>query len=493
MSYFLGVDLGTSSLKILIGNELGEIIGSSSHSFKVNTNSENYSEQDPYIWINAFNLSLSDILDQFPNLKEENLIISFSGQMHSLVLIDSNGIPLRPAILWNDGRTLEEVSHLKKFYSEHLLSIEKNIALEGFTLPKLLWVKDKEPDIWSKVYKFMMPKDYLIYYLTGNVFTEPSDASGTIAYDILKNKWDTSLLNQLGIEPNICPNILDSFGLAGNMKQEIKELFGLENSVEIIMGGADNACGALGAIDNKLDQGTISVGTSGVILYYDLQNNLENLGKYHYFNSLISEERYKMGVTLSAGYSLEWFKNIICEDSLFEDFTKLAEKSPIGSRGIQFHPYLFGERSPFFNPLLSASFMFLKSFHKKEDLIRAVMEGITFSLKNVYDSMGESKKEFRILGGVAKNPFWIQIFADVFDVKMEVLRLDEGPAYGALLCGVYYFNNQSVTEKWLKSNPVEEEYFPIEENVELYKTYYDRFKVTTQKINQDEKNTYNQK
>lgn len=483
MSYFLGIDLGTSSLKILIGDENGNILGSYSHSYEVISSNEYYSEQDPSSWINGFNIAFSSLLSQFPYLKKEHLIISFSGQMHSLVLIDNQGIPLRPAILWNDGRTFEEVAYLRKNHAEHLLNIEKNIALEGFTLPKLLWVRENEPDIWSRVYKFMMPKDYLIFYLTKTIATEPSDASGTIMYDVINNRWDQELLEDLNIDKAICPTVLGSFDSIGEMTDEIKALFDLTNTVDIVMGGADNACGALGVISDPDTQGMISVGTSGVVLSYDLDTDTSGLGTYHYFNSLNNDIHYKMGVTLSAGYSLEWFKRIVSEESNFEEFTKLAEKSPLGSRKVQYHPYLFGERSPFFNPMLSASFVYLKSFHTKEDLIRSVMEGIAFSLKNVADSMGKKKEIYRYTGGAAKNPFWIQMFADIFDSKMEVLKLDEGPAYGALLASVYHKDNQQYIDNWLAINSVETAYFPIPENVKKYKEIFSKFKITTQELN----------
>lgn len=485
MVYFIGVDIGTSSLKVLLGNTLGEVLGAENSCYPVDSYNENYSEQDPQLWIEAFNKSLKKLLNKHSYLKNEDLIISFTGQMHTLVLIDSKGNPLRPAILWNDGRTDEEVKILNKEYLDHLINTEKNIPLDGFTLPKLLWVKINEPNIWKNVYKFMMPKDYLIYYLTGNIYTEQSDASGTIMYDIIKKRWDSILLRDLDINENICPEVLTSFDKAGELKKSIKSRFELTGNIQIIMGGADNACGAFGSIDDKENQALISVGTSGVVLYYDTKKNLENIGKYHYFNSIDENYNYKMGVTLSAGYSLNWFKNILLPESTYEDFTKLAEESYIGSNDLQFHPYLFGERSPFFNPSMSGAFKNIKSYHTRNDFVRSVMEGITFSLKHVYENMIDNYEVFRVIGGITKNNFWLQMFSDIFDSKIQILEWDEGPAYGALLCGVLYLENATCISNWRNSNSIKREFIPCKKNVIKYKSYYENFKKSTIQLSLD--------
>ncbi|MBO1306015.1 xylulokinase [Enterococcus sp. 669A] len=480
MKYFLGVDLGTSSLKIILGNENGELLGSTSSAFSIHSPQANFSEENPADWLQAFDQALAELTDQFPEIKTADLTLGFSGQMHSLVLIDQTGKVLRPAILWNDGRTTEEVQELRESVGEHLLIVEKNIPLEGFTLPKILWVQKHQPEIWKQVWKFMLPKDYLVYYLTGKVFTDPSDASGTIFLDSEKQCWDQVLLEKFGIRADQCPEVKPSTEIIGEMTTDLRQHFELSGKVELVMGGADNACGAFGTITDPQTQGLISVGTSGVVLVYENEKTLEALGKYHYFYSVIKDVHYKMGVTLSAGYSLDWFKNILAPDDSFASFTQAAENSPIGSQGLTFLPYLFGERSPYFDPTLNGALLGLRAHHKRNDLIRAVMEGITFSLRNVYENMGIGQshlvERFRITGGVVKNPFWLQLFADVFQTELEVLSFDEGPAYGALLCGVAGRNDTEILKNWQKANQVKTIYKPNYKHFAEYQAAYNRFK-----------------
>lgn len=480
MAYFLGVDLGTSSLKIILGNEAGILLGSTSNSFAISSPQSGYSEEDPADWQNAFDQAMTDVIRQFPEIVDAPLVLGFSGQMHSLVLINQAGKVLRPAILWNDGRTSAEVQYLRETLGDHLLSVEKNIPLEGFTLPKILWIQKQQPKIWAQTWKFMLPKDYLIYYLTGQVYTEPSDAAGTIMLDVEKQCWDKELLEQLNISLDQCPEVLPSTKIIGEMKEELKQYFGLTGTVELVMGGADNACGAFGNLTNPKTQGLISVGTSGVVLTYETENTQQDLGKYHYFNSVIANRKYKMGVTLAAGYSLDWFKKLLASEETFAAFTQLAEKSPVGSQGVIFLPYLFGERSPYFDPDLSGVLFGLRAHHTRNDIIRGVMEGIAFSLRNVYENMGIQStipiETFRIIGGVVNNPFWLQIFADVFQTKMEVLSFDEGPAYGAMLCAVAGKNDSQLLATWQAANQVKNIYQPKREQVVEYQKAYERYK-----------------
>ncbi|EUJ21842.1 FGGY-family carbohydrate kinase [Listeria aquatica] len=242
------------------------------------------------------------------------------------------------------------------------------------------------------------------------------------------------------------------------------------------MGGADNACGALGNISHPESQGLISVGTSGVVLAYSKRAERVT-GKYHYFNSAISGWDYKMGVTLSAGYSLEWFRKVFAPEEDFEELTSELAQVPIGANGVVFNPYLFGERSPYFNPYLSASITGVRANHTRQDIVRAILEGVAFSLKNVYQEMelSESIQTFRITGGVVKNPLWLQMFADIFETKMEVLTLDEGPAFGALMCAIQGAEGRDASEILAKFNPLRKVLMPVEENIVCYREAYQRF------------------
>ena len=485
MDYYLGIDLGTSSLKIILADNQGRILGNSSSSFSIISEKEGYSEENPTDWLRAFDRAFSEMLERYPQIKENIVSIAFSGQMHSLVMIDEEGIPIRPAILWNDVRTTEQVKQLNTDILPHLLSVEKNIPLEGFTLPKILWVMENEPENWKKVWKFMMPKDYLIYYLTGKVCTDYSDASGTIMYDVRKHQWDEEILTRFDIRLDQCPELLYSTDSAGVPTEQIKKKFNITKNFAVIMGGADNACGALGTIDNIEEQGLISVGTSGVVLTYS-NDSMNQVGKYHYFNSLIEEQDYKMGVTLSAGYSFDWFKERFAHGEDFETLTKKAEESSIGSKGVLFLPYLFGERSPYYNVKMSAEFVGMKAYHNDGDLIRSVLEGVAFSLKNVYQTMRDLSdkqvQKFRITGGVVKNPLWLQMFADIFNSEIEVLAIDEGPAFGALICAIHASTGQLLSEIWKKYNQVKKIYSPEQKAVIEYEVYYQKFKLLSDQM-----------
>ncbi|MBO0454228.1 xylulokinase [Candidatus Enterococcus murrayae] len=476
MKTYLGIDLGTSSLKIIAGDAEGNVIGKASSSFEILSEKKGYSEERPQDWIKAFDLALRELLVNQPNLIESTVSLAFAGQMHSLVLLDKAGKPLRNAILWNDTRTTDEVILLNEKFGEHLLSKEKNIALEGFTLPKILWIKKYQADIWKNTWKFMLPKDYLVYYLTGKVYTDVSDAAGTILSNIEEECWDEELLSELSLEREKCPEILHSNESAGKMLKKLKEKFGFKNDIDIVMGGADNACSALGNLSG-LEQGLISVGTSGVVLKYSNEAS-DQVGKYHYFNSALNGQKYKMGVTLSAGFSLNWFKKAIAPTVSFSDFIKRAERSPVGSKGLIFLPYLFGERSPYFNAKMTAEFKNLQASHDENDMIRSIMEGVAFSLKNVYQNMDvddEKSKTFRITGGIVKNPFWIQMFSDIFETEIEALEMDEGPAFGALICAINFSEGKSQEEIWRNFNSVKKVYKPIEKNSNDYKKRYRLF------------------
>lgn len=486
MSYYVGVDLGTGSIKIVLADESGEILGKESSDFSIISSQANYSEQNPEEWIKGFEQAFTRLLAKFPETSKCLKAISFSGQMHSLVLLDKNGMPIRSAILWNDTRTTEQVEKLKAEVGQRLLDVEKNIPLEGFTLPKILWVMKNDRVSWANTWKFMMPKDYLIYYLTGRICTERSDASGTIIYDIENHSWDARLLEMYGIKKDQCPEILKSTEIAGVFQGKVKEKFGLSNDVQVIMGGADNACGALGVIDDKETQGMLSVGTSGVVLCYSNRTD-ESIGNYHYFNSVIENQNYKMGVTLSAAYSLEWYKENFSTTEDFSELTNQAMNSTIGSNGMLFLPYLFGERSPYYNSNMSAEFIGIKSIHKKGDFIRSIMEGVAFSLRNVYERMklinSDKKNKFRITGGVVNNSFWLQIFANVFNAEIEVLETDEGPALGALICAVYSTTDKDYNEIWSKFNQVRKIYKPQKETVQMYDSCFEKFKRISDEMN----------
>lgn len=476
MKYVIGIDIGTSGLKSIIVNGDGEVVKKDLVKYETFHDKTGYSEMDPEKWYEATVESLKRLLssEYGKNIKG----ISFSGQMHGLVLIDKDGEVIRPAILWNDTRTSQECKEiLEDIGLDRLLDQVQNTVLEGFTLSKLMWIKKNEPDNYKKIHKFMLPKDYVIYRLTGNVFSEPSDAAGTVMFDVKKGEWSIPLLNQLDIDETICPEVIPSHGKSGLLN---KDSWGTNRDIPIYQGGADNACGALGAGITDASKQLVSIGTSGVVLSSEEEDDYSNDGSVHYFNHCVVGQNYVMGVTLSAGYSLEWLKKLLGDDMEFHEFIKDAENSPLGANGLLYTPFLLGERTPHNDASIRGSFIGLDANTNIADMKRAVIEGITFSLNESIQIMRENGKNIeRIvsIGGGANNSQWLQIQADVFDAKIITRTEEQGPAYGAAMIaamGEEWFDDFSIiSEAWIKYG---ETFSPITENKERYKKLFDLYR-----------------
>ena len=481
MKYVLGIDLGTSSLKGLLVNEMGETIASKSEEYPLITIKTGYSEQDPQQWINAFDKVMSAIIKEQPDVKENLEGISFSGQMHSLVLLDKNDKILRNAILWNDVRTTKQCEKIMDSFPDDILSITKNRALEGFTLPKLLWVKENEPEIFSNIDKFMLPKDYLGFYLTGNKQMEYSDAAGTLLLDIQKKKWSFEIMNHFDIPSNIFVKLCNSYDQIGLVKLDLLAKFDIKNEVKVFAGGADNACAAIGSGISGNGIGMCSIGTSGVFLSYEEDAKKDYNGDLHYFNH-VNNAYYSMGVTLSAGSSLNWFVTNFCEKKSFEEALANIKDIPVGSEGLLFTPYLVGERSPYFDAEVRGSFIGIDARHTNNHFARSVLEGITFSLRDSQTLMEKvtNRKFERIIsvGGGAKNRDWLQMQADIFNATIMTLKGEQGPALGASMIaavGLLWFENfEECIKKFVKYKT--EEVKPIQKNVEAYNRLYNLYK-----------------
>lgn len=455
MKYVIGMDIGTSGLKSLKVNMAGDVVDQYSVSYHTEHPQSGYSEMDPEVWYDATMESLKYFVDK--GAAEDIVGISFSGQMHGLVMIDAQGNVIRPAILWNDTRTSDEVRTLLDTVGlDTFLAHTQNTVLEGFTLPKLMWVQRHEPDNFSKIYKIMLPKDYIAYRLTGNVHSEPSDASGTSLFNVKESNWAQPLLEQLQLDPDILPDIIPSHGKNGNLSTDIQAQLGLSHTIAVYQGGADNACGALGSgiTDDRMQM--VSIGTSGVALAIQNDANFENDGSIHYFNHCVPNQNYIMGVTLSAGYSLGWLKRLLAADADFDTFLDDLPSTKAGANGLLFTPYLLGERTPYNDTTIRSSFIGLDATTTDNDLKRAVIEGITFSINDSIDIIRNSGKPVeRIvsIGGGAKNATWLQIQADVFGAAIQTLAQEQGPAYGAAMLaamGAGWFEDfQAIGEQWI--------------------------------------------
>ena len=481
MKYVIGVDLGTSAVKILLVNQNGDVVQEVSKAYPLIHEKAGYSEQDPQLWVDQTVAGLSDLLKDFNGDINDIEGISFSGQMHGLVLLDEENNVLRNAILWNDTRTTAECQQIYDVVGEErLLDITKNPALEGFTLPKILWVKKHEPDLYAKVHKFVLPKDYLRYKLTGQLHMEYSDAAGTLLLDISKKAWSKEICDLLNIDVKICPPLLASYEEVGEITSEIVEATGLSPTTRVFAGGADNACGAIGSGILADGKTLCSIGTSGVVLSYESSDDKDFQGKVHYFNHGAPNAYYTMGVTLSAGHSLSWFKDVFAKDESFETLLSEVSTVPVGANGLLFTPYLAGERTPHADATIRASFVGMDSSHQRKDFVRAVLEGITFSLNESIDIFRENGKNIDTIvstGGGTKNEDWLQMQADIFDAKIIKLSSEQGPGIGAAMLAAYgcgWFESlQKCADQFLT---IDKEYSPIDENVKKYKELFNIYK-----------------
>jgi len=481
MKHVIGVDLGTSAVKLLLVNSNGEVVKEVSKSYPLIQEKSGYSEQKPEEWVEKTTEGLKDLIQQFDGNVEDIEGISFSGQMHGLVLLDENNQVLRNSILWNDTRTTEQCQQIYDTVGkEKLLSITKNPALEGFTLPKILWVKQNEPEIFAKASVFMLPKDYLRYRLTGEIHSEYSDAAGTLLLNVAEKTWSTEICNLFDIKPELCPPLVESHGFVGNITAEFAQQTGLSEATKVFAGGADNACGAIGSGILSEGRTLCSVGTSGVVLSYEEKNDLDFEGKVHYFNHGEENTFYTMGVTLAAGYSLSWFKDTFAKEEAFESFLQGVDQVPLGANGLVYTPYLAGERTPYADSIIRGSFIGMDAAHKRQDFVRAVLEGITFSLNETIEIFRENGKTIDTvvsIGGGAKNETWLQMQADIFNANIVKLASEQGPGMGAAMLAAYgcgWFSSlQECAQKFVETTKT---YQPIPENVERYQKLFGVYK-----------------
>ncbi|RKN80473.1 xylulokinase [Paenibacillus ginsengarvi] len=439
MNYVIGIDLGTSAVKALLIDRKGRVCGEASEAYPLIQEKSGYNEQNPELWVQGTLTAMRTVVREAGVKPEDIDGISFSGQMHGLVLLDQKRSVLRNAILWNDTRTTQQCREIEEKLGEQLVSIAGNRALEGFTLPKLLWVKRYEPELFAKADVFMLPKDYVRYRLTGHIATDYSDAAGTLLLDVSGKAWSETIAGVFGLALTLCPPLVESHTSVGTLLPAIASETGLPETVQVFAGGADNACGAIGAGILSEGETLCSIGTSGVILSY-AGAGAHYGGKLHYFNHGKENAFYAMGVTLAAGYSLTWFKETFAPGVSFEVLLQGLEETLPGANGLLFTPYLVGERTPHADAHIRASFVGMDASHRLPHFTRAVVEGITFSLKESLDILrgaGHRIDSLVSIGGGAKNDTWLQIQADVFGADIHRLESEQGPALGAAMLAAY--------------------------------------------------------
>ncbi len=437
MKYVIGIDLGTSGVKTLLVDHEGGIVSSAQVSYTPDFYSGGRVEQEPSVWWENTLKAIKALMEKNPQAKGKVTAAAVSGQMHSSVFLDSEGEVIRPAILWNDTRTTAQTKEIVEMAGgvKSLLDLTCNLALEGFTLPKILWLRENEPENYKKVNKVIMPKDYINFMLTGNIKTDVSDAAGTLLFDVKNTHWSGELCLRTGVSPEILPEVIPSTGLVGCVKEELCRELGFEPGCKVIAGGADNSCAAIGNGVIKEGQGVISIGTSGTVIGYVGEIKSEVTGGVHLFNYSAPNSRYAMGCMLCAGEALNWTKRTFFENLSFDELNVLAEDAPAGSGGLIFLPYLFGERSPHNDPDARGAFIGIFGGCEKGNIIRSVMEGVGYAVKDMYEEVVKftDLNEIFITGGGAKSNLWGQICSDILNKPLKVLNISEGPSYGAAL------------------------------------------------------------
>lgn len=498
MDYLLGLDIGTSGVKALLISVKGKIISSKIETYPLATPRSGWAEQSPYDWWEATAKVIKETVSN--NSINSNQIkgISLSGQMHSPVFLNVKMEVIRPAILWSDTRTSEQCKEIyaKAGGLDQLIHYVSNNALEGFTAPKILWLRENEPENYKKIKYILLPKDYIRYKLTGELFTEVSDAAGTLLFDVIEKRWSTSLLEKLEINQNLLPLVLNSFNLAGRITKNIAEQTGLKFGTPVVAGGADNACGAVGSGIIEEGRVMVSIGSSGVVLAQTNSPQADQKGRIHLFNHACPDSWYMMGVTLSAGMSYEWLQKKLFNCSI--DYTKLdqlAEEIEPGSEGLIFLPYLYGERTPYNDAHARGVYFGISGKHDQRHFIRSVLEGVAFALKDSLELIkdkGIKIKQIRAIGGGAKSRIWQQILTDILGEEINLLNVEEGPAFGAaLIAGVGVSVYNSFAEAVNRIIKVEKTILPGIKNAKRYNQNYQLYKKLYYSLEEDFKELKN--
>lgn len=479
MNYILGLDIGTSAVKALLMDQEGKIAAENSEEYPLFTPNPGWAEQNPIDWWQATQKVIKNLLIENKIDKDKIKAVSFSGQMHSSVFLDRQNKVIRKAILWSDTRTSAECKEIYQKVGgvEKLAKLVSNPALEGFTAPKILWLKNNEPENYQKLAKVLLPKDYIRFMLTGEMGMDISDAAGTLLCDIKSGKWSQEIIDLLELKRDILPPLLKSITVVGNVSQTAAELTGLAITTKVIAGGADNACGAVGSGIIKPGRVMASLGSSGVVVAQTDQPEADPAGRIHLFNHAVPDSYYMMGVMLAAGMSFKWLKESLFADQLdYDSLNQKAAAVPAGSEGLIFLPYLYGERTPHADADARGVFFGISGKHQQGHFIRSVMEGVTFGLRDSLELISERGIEFeeiRLIGGGSQSKLWQQITADIFGYPISLLNIEQGPAFGAaIIAGIgagIFADFASIVEKLVKVVNIIE---PIPENVAYYNEKY---------------------
>ncbi|HXN91147.1 MAG TPA: xylulokinase [Candidatus Sulfotelmatobacter sp.] len=473
MTALLGIDVGTTGVRCLAIDERGRLVASASDDYPLLSPRPGWSEQRPEDWWAA---TCRVIVEVSTAAGSDIKGIGLAGQMHGAVFLDGSDAVIRPAILWNDQRTQAQCDYMtQRVGARRLAEITGNPALTGFQAPKILWLRDEEPQAYRHVVSVLLPKDYIRLRLTGERATDASDASGTLLLDLKRREWSDEILLALDIPKEWLPRVFEGPDQTGMIQRDVAKQLGLPDGLAVAAGGGDNAAAAVGNGIIRDGLASCSIGTSGVLFAHSDAAATDPSGRLHAFCHAVPKRYHLMGVTLAAGGSLRWWRDLLGKGG-YDDLTTLAAQTPPGAEGLLFLPYLTGERSPHLDPLARGAFLGLTARHGLGHLTRAVMEGVAFSLRDsleIMAALGAAPTEIRATGGGARSAFWRQILADVLGRPIARTTADEGPAYGAaLLAGVAAGVFESVEEACagITVRPEVEE--PDAERARLYDEYY---------------------
>ncbi|HIR12897.1 MAG TPA: xylulokinase [Candidatus Choladousia intestinavium] len=473
---YIGVDLGTSAVKLLLMDGEGKIRKIVSKEYPIYFPHPGWSEQNPEDWYEQTMAGLEELLSDCD--KSQVAGISFGGQMHGLVILDQEDQVIRPALLWNDGRTYEECDYLNQVIGKEKLSeYTANIAFTGFTAPKILWVKNKEPENFARISKIMLPKDYIAYKLSGVHCTDVSDASGMLLFDVKNRSWSKEMLEICGIREEQMAKVYESYEVVGTVKKEIADRLGIPETVKVVAGAGDNAAAAVGTGTVGEGRCNISLGTSGTIFISSEKFGVDKYNALHAF-AHADGHYHLMGCMLSAASCNKWWMDDIIGT---QDYSKEQDAiRKLGENHVYFLPYLMGERSPHNNPNARATFIGMTMDTTRADMTQAVLEGVAFALRDsleVAKALGIKIERTKICGGGAKSPLWKKIIANVMNLKVDIIESEEGPALGgAMLAAVGCGEYASVEEAADKLVKITDTVEPEPELVEKYEARYQQFR-----------------
>ncbi|MBQ8782294.1 MAG: xylulokinase [Clostridia bacterium] len=474
---YIGIDLGTSAVKLLLVDEKGEIKNVVSKEYPISFPKSNWSEQNPADWWNATVEGINELVEGFD--KSQVCGIGAGGQMHGLVALDENDEVIRPAILWNDGRTEKEVEYLNSVIGKDKLSkYTANIAFAGFTAPKILWMKNNEPENFEKISKIMLPKDYINYKLTGVHCCDYSDASGMLLLDVKNKCYSKEMLEICEITEDKLPTLYESYEVVGNVKKEVADMFGF-GEVKVVAGAGDNAAAAIGTGTVGDGKCNISLGTSGTIF---ISSNSFGVDKFNALHSFAHADGnyHLMGCMLSAASCNKWFMDDVLQDKDYSSIQAKITDDKLGNNEVYFLPYLMGERSPINDTNARGTFIGMSMDTKRESMLQAVLEGVAFAIRDCFEiakDLGINISQSNICGGGAKSNLWKKIIANVLGIRLDIVKTEQGPGYGGAMlamvgCGVY----NDVNEACNKLVEVVESVYPDEELAARYDKKYQSFK-----------------